>query len=248
MKDRVVLITGGAGNLGRAVTRAFLRAGTRVAVPLYHTDKPELLDGAKAEFGDRIHSFALDLTTERGARFAVEQSVEWGGHLDAVLHLMGGFQGGTRVADTPLEVWDRMVELNLRSAWLISSAAIPAMLRGGGGSLLYVSARRALEGRARFAAYAVAKAGLLTLAEAVAEEYGDEGIRANVVLPDVIDTEDNRRAMPDRDAGNWTPPEQIAEVLAFLASPASGPVNGAAIPVYGRTRAPWSELATGGDE
>ena len=248
MSDRVVLITGGAGNLGRAVTRAFLREGARVAVPLYHTDKPELLDQAKAEFGDRIHTFALDLTTERGARFAVEESVEWGGRLDVVAHLMGGFQGGTRIGDTPLEVWDRMMELNLRSAWLISSAAVPAMLRTGGGSLLYVSARRALEQRARFAAYAVAKAGLLTLAQAVAEEYGSEGIRANAILPDVIDTEENRRAMPDGGSENWTPPEQIAEVLAFLASSASGPVNGAAIPVYGRTRAARSELATGGDE
>lgn len=248
MNDRVVLITGGAGNLGRAATRAFLANGARVVVPLYHTDKPELLDDLRAEHVDRVHTTALDLTTERGARAAVEQSVEWGGRLDTVVHLVGGFHGGTPIAETPLELWDRMMELNLRSAWMIAAASVPALLRSRGGSLLFVSSRRAREARAGSAAYSVAKAGLLTLAEALAEEYGDQGIRANVVLPDVIDTEQNRRSMPGGETDQWTPPEEIARVMVFLASAAAGPINGAAIPVYGRSRETPLAPFKGGDE
>lgn len=248
MNDRVVLITGGAGHLGRAVTHAFLGAGARVVVPLYHTDKPELLDELRSRHTGQVLTTALDLTTERGARAAVEQSVEWGGRLDSVIHLVGGVHGGTRIAETPLEIWDRMMELNLRSAWMIAASAVPALLRVGGGSMLFVSSRRAREGRAGFAAYSVAKAGLLTLAESLAEEYGSEGIRANVVLPDVVDTEENRRAMPAGETEQWTPPEEIARVLVFLASAAAGPINGAAIPVYGRSRTAMHHALQGGDE
>ena len=235
MTERVVLVTGGAGNLGRAVTRAFLQSGARVAVPLYHTDRPEALDATRAEFGDRLFTFALDLTTERGTRAAVEQVVEWGDRLDAVTHLMGGYYGGPGVGETPLEAWDRMIELNLRSAWLVASAAIPSMLTGGGGSLVFVSSRSAVQDRKGKVPYAVSKAGLHTLAEGIAEDYADEGIRANVVLPGVIDTEANRESMPDREAGRFTPPEEIARVIVFLASSAASPINGAAIPVYGRS-------------
>lgn len=235
MNDSVALITGGAGNLGREVTRAFLESGARVAVPFYRTDQPDALDPLKAEFGSRLLPFALDLTTERGANAAVAQVVEWGGRLDAVAHLVGGWRGGTKLADTPLEVWERMLDLNLRSAWLMAHAAIPAMTRGGGGSLVFVSSRAARQGRAGNAAYAVSKAALCTLTEAIAEEYAEEGIRANAVLPGTVDTEANRKAMPDADHSRWTPPEEIAQAILFLASGRASAVNGATIPVYGRS-------------
>lgn len=235
MNERVVLVTGGAGNLGRAVTRAFLESGGRVAIPFYKTDQPDVLDALKGEFAGRIFTFALDLTTERGAKGAVEQVAEWGGRLDAVAHLVGGFMGGMRVGDTPAEVWERMINLNLRSAWLMAGAAIPAMLEGGGGSLVFVSSRRVLQERANYGAYAVSKAGLHTLAHSIAEEYANDGIRANVILPGVVDTPENRRDMPHGEFEGWTSPEEIARVIVFLASSASGPVNGATIPVYGRS-------------
>jgi len=235
MTDTVALITGGAGNLGRAVTRAFLESGARVAVPFHKSDRPDALDALKGEFGDRILHFALDLTTERGANAAVEQVVEWGGRLDTVAHLVGGWQGGVKLADTPVEVWDRMMDLNLKSAWLVARAAVPAMVRGGGGSMVFVSSRAARVGRAGNAAYAVSKAALLTLVEAIAEEYRPEGVRASAVLPGTVDTEDNRRAMPGADHAEWTSPEEIARVILFLASDAACSVNGAAVPVYGRS-------------
>ena len=231
MTDRVALVTGGAGNLGRAVTRALLEGGARVAVPFYKTDRLDALDALKGEFGGRVHTFALDLTTERGANAAVQQVLEWAGRLDTVAHLVGGWRGGVRLADTPVELWDRMMDLNLKSAWLVARAALPAMLEGGGGSLVFVSSRTAREGRAGSGAYAIAKAGLLTLVETIAEEYAEEGIRANAVLPGTLDTEDNRRAMPDADRSGWTPPEEVARVILSLADGGGEAVNGAAVPV-----------------
>lgn len=234
MTETTVLVTGGAGNVGRAVTRAFLAAGARVAVPFYKTDRPDALDALKSEFGaDRLLSFALDLTTERGAGAAVREVTEWAGGLNVVAHMVGGYRGGAKLADTPPEVWDRMLDLNLKSAFLIARAALPQMLSGGGGSLVFVSSRAAQHGRSGHAAYAVAKAGLLTLVEAIAEEYRDQGIRANAVLPNVVDTEDNRRAMPEASPENWIAPEDIARIILFLASGQAGVINGAAVPVYG---------------
>ncbi len=235
MNEQVVLITGGAGNVGRAVTRAFLQRGSRVAVPVYKTDQPEVVEALRAEFGDRLFLFALDLTTERGAAAAIRDVLDWSGRLDAVVHLIGGYSGGTRVAETPIEVWDRMIDLNLKSAWLVAHAALPAMLERGGGSFVFVSSRAARERRRGRAAYAVSKAALLTLVEAIAEEYRMEGIRANAVLPGTIDTEANRRRMPDAEHANWTHPEEIAEAILFLTSWEARTINGASIPVYGRS-------------
>lgn len=231
----VAFISGGAGNLGRAVTAAFLEAGWRVSVALHHTDAKNALDPLKGAHPGRVSTCLLDLSKELGAASAITQTVQWGGRLDAVAHLMGGWVGGEKVADTSVGVWEAMLTLNLTSAFLLTRAAIPRMLENGGGSLVYVSSRGAREKRAGNAAYAVSKAGLLVLAEAVAEEYRDRGIRANAVLPGTMDTPANRRAMPDADASKWTAPEEVARVILFLASGESSAVNGAAVPVYGRS-------------
>jgi len=233
MKDRVVLVTGGAGNLGQAVTRAFLAAGARVAVPVYKTDQIAALESTNAEYQGQLFTFALDLTTERGAEQAIRQVVEWGGRLHSVVHLVGGYSGGTRIAELPLELWNRMVELNMTSAYLVARFALPSLIEGGGGSFVFVSSRAAFEGRSNRSAYAATKAGLLSFCRAVAEEYGAEGIRSNIIVPDTIDTPDNRAAQPDADYSRWVKPQSIAEVILFLASDASRAINGAAIPVYG---------------
>jgi NAD(P)-dependent dehydrogenase (short-subunit alcohol dehydrogenase family) len=234
MTDRIVLVTGGAGNVGRAVTRAFLASGDRVAVPVYKTDAPEALDELRSEHHDRLHPFALDLTTERGAEAAVREVVEWGGRLDVVVHMMGGYSGGTPLGETPVEAWQRMMDLNLNSAFLVTRFALPRMQEAGG-SFVFVSSRAARQASPGQAAYAVSKAGLLTLAEAIAAEYGAAGIRANAVLPGTVDTPANRRQMPDADHARWTDPAEIARVILFLTSPAAAAINGAAIPVYGRS-------------
>lgn len=232
MNDRpVVLVTGGAGNLGRSVCESLLDTGARVAVPLYKTDAKDSLDALAREHPDSLFTFALDLTTERGADEAVRQTREWAGRLDAVAHLVGAWFGGMPLAETPVEGWDRMMDLNLKSSFLVARAAIPALLEQGGGPLVFIGSRGARESKRGHAAYAVAKTGVCVLAEAIAEEYGGRGIRAHAVLPGTIDTEANRRAMPDADRSGWTPPKRIAELVRALVLQQREEPNGAAVPV-----------------
>jgi NAD(P)-dependent dehydrogenase (short-subunit alcohol dehydrogenase family) len=235
MSDTVVLVTGGGGHLGIAVSRLFLERGSDVSVPVYHSDRSGSTEALGLEHPDRVHTFALDLTTERGASEAVREVVRWRGRLDGVVHLVGGYEGGSRLAETPLEVWERMMDLNLKSAWLVARAAIPVMLGNGGGSLVFVSSRAARRGRAGHGAYSIAKAGVLTLVETLAAEYGDEGVRANAVLPGLMDTEANREQMPAGEHDRWTSPAEVAEVIHFLTLGPSRAVNGASVPVYGRS-------------
>ena len=154
--------------------------------------------------------------------------------VDALLHLLGGFGGGQPVAETPDETWDKMLGLNLRSAYTIFRAVLPGMLKAGKGRIVAVGARAAIEPIANFAAYSVSKAALVALVKTVALEVKDSGITANAVLPSVIDTPANRAAMPADDASKWVTPESIAGLLVWLVSDAARDVNGAAIPIYGR--------------
>lgn len=235
MSEPVALVTGGAGALGRVVTRHFLDAGWRVAVPLHEKDSRETLADAARDHPGRLHTFLLDLTTERGAEAAVRQATEWAGRLDAVVHTVGGWLGGMKLTDTPIEAWDRMMDLNVKSAYLVARFAIPAMVRAGGGSVTVVSSRGALSGRKGNVAYAVSKAALNALVEGLHEEYRDQGIRFNAVLPGTIDTPANRAAMPNADASHWTAPEEIARVVLFLAGPGASSVSGALVPVTGES-------------
>lgn len=228
--ERVALITGGAGGLGRACVDLFLRDGWRVAVPTHHS--AEGLQEPAARYGDRLTWFEADLTSEEGAARTVERTVEWAGRLDAVVHTVGGYAWTGPLHESPVDVWDRMMDVNLRSAFLVARAALPRL--GEGGSLVFVSSRAALQGRKGHAAYAVSKAALLTLVQAIAEEQKGRA-RANAVLPGTIDTPANRTAMPDARFETWTQPEEIARTILFLASPASASVSGAAVPVYGES-------------
>lgn len=228
--DRVALITGGAGGLGSACVNAFLADGWHVAVPTHHGGGGDALREAAGRHGDRLTWFDADLTTEDGASASVARTLEWAGRLDAVVHTVGGYAGGAPLHEAPVDTWDRMMDVNLRSAYLVARAALPRLHEGG--SLVFVSSRAALTGRKGHAAYAVSKAALLTLVEAIAEEQKGRA-RANAVLPGTIDTPENRAAMPGANHDAWTTPDEIARVILFLASPASAPVSGAAVPVYG---------------
>lgn len=229
--ERVVLVTGGSGGLGSAVTEAFLEDGWRVAVPT-HSSGSDVLTDLAARHPDRLTWFAADLATETGAGEAVARAANWGGRLDAVVHTVGGYAGGAPLHETAPDEWDRMMSINLRSAFLVARAAIPRLREGG--TLVFVSSRAALRGRKGHVPYAVSKAALLTLTEAIAEEYKGR-VRANAVLPGTIDTPANRAAMPDAKHETWTAPAEIARVIVFLASGASGVVSGAAVPVYGES-------------
>jgi NAD(P)-dependent dehydrogenase (short-subunit alcohol dehydrogenase family) len=218
-----ILITGASGGLGNAVVEAFLRTGATV----YGAD----LSWKRQPHGsERFHAVEANLVQAADCdRVAREASP-----VEALVHLVGGFGGGQPVADTADEVWNQMLDLNLRSAYSIFRAVLPQMVKAGHGRIVAVGSRAAVEPMANFAAYSVSKAALVTLVKTVALEVKDAGVTANVILPSVIDTPANRAAMPTADPAKWVTPESIAGLLVWLVSDGARDVNGAAIPIYGR--------------
>jgi NAD(P)-dependent dehydrogenase (short-subunit alcohol dehydrogenase family) len=226
--DATVLVTGGTGGLGGAVTDSFLAAGWRVVVP---TREPMAERTVQRE---GLELVPADLLEPPSVAEVVGVAASGPAPLRAVVNLVGGYAGGPRVHQTEPEDFDRQLTLNLRPAFLVTRAALPRLIDAGGGALVYVSSRAAVQPFAGAAGYITAKAAVLAFAQAVAVEYRADGIRANTILPSVIDTPANRAAMPNADHSRWVPPAQLAAVIGFLCSDESAPTSGAAIPVYGR--------------
>lgn len=228
MADRSVLVTGGTGGLGTAVTAAFLDAGWRTVVPVRDPARASRLPtGAVAA--------PADLTDPDQVRRAVEvATAEPDAPLRAVVNLVGGYAAGALVHQTPIAEFERMLQLNLRPTYLVTAAALPHLVAAGGGAVVCVSSRAAVAPFPGAAGYVTAKAAVLAFASAVAVEYRSSGVRCNTVLPSIIDTPANRAAQPQADHSRWVPPAEIAAVVRFLASDESAPTSGATIPVYGR--------------
>jgi NAD(P)-dependent dehydrogenase (short-subunit alcohol dehydrogenase family) len=227
-----VLVTGGTGGLGTAVVGELLDAGARVVATWI---VPEQRDRVEEELGSRelLELLEADVSTDEGAAAAVGAATGQP-PLAAVVNLVGGYAGGGPVHEAPADEMARMVDLNLMTAYRTTRAAIPPMLDQGGGSIVCVGAKAALQPFKGSAGYSVAKAAVVAFVRALALDYRDAGIRANAVLPSVIDTAANREQMPDADHSKWVPPAQIARVIRFLCSPDSAATSGALIPVYGR--------------
>jgi NAD(P)-dependent dehydrogenase (short-subunit alcohol dehydrogenase family) len=223
-----VLVTGGTGGLGAAVTARFLASGWRVVVPQRH----EVRSDGPGE--TRLELVQADLFDPAGAAACVERAaaVE-AAPLTAVVNLVGGFAMTGRVHETPVEDFEDQLRLNLRPTYLMCHYAIPRLLAVGG-SIVCVSSRAAVRPFAGAAGYVSAKAAILAFVDALHAEYVGQGLRVNAVLPSVIDTPANRLSQPDADFSRWVPPEQIADVIHFLCDPASTAVGGAHVPVYGR--------------
>jgi len=222
-----MIVTGGAGGLGGAVVRTLLGSGWRVVAPVRGGGLERLPEGAVG--------VEADLTVaEDVARAVALATQEAGAPLKAVVNLTGGFAMGGLVHETPVEDFEAMLRLNLRPTYLVTAAALPHLVAAGGGSVVCVSSRAAVSPFPGAAGYATSKAAVLAFANAVAVEYRKQGVRANTVLPSVIDTPANRRDMPDADHSRWVTPEEIARVIAFLVDDASAPTSGATIPVYGQ--------------
>ena len=187
---------------------------------------------AEAEFGDdeRLTLVQADLMEVEGAEAAVAATEDIG----AVVNLVGGFASGPLVHETHPDEFDRMLRLNLRPGCCLAYAAIPRMLEGGGGAYVGVSARPAVKPFAGAGAYVTAKAAVLAFVQALDADYAKRGIRANAILPSVIDTPANRAAEPDADHSRWVQPADIARVIRFLVSDDAAVTSGGAIPVYGR--------------
>jgi NAD(P)-dependent dehydrogenase (short-subunit alcohol dehydrogenase family) len=223
---RTALVTGGTGGLGAATVSAFLAAGWRVVAPVRPGTADRLPAGALAVDTDVM-------VAEQVRAAAQEAASDPGAPLQAVVNLIGGYAGTGLIADTPVEDFEAMLAVNLRPTYLVTAAALPHLVAAGGGSVVCVSSRAAVAPFPGAAGYVTAKAAVLAFAGVVAVEYKKHHVRCNTVLPSVIDTPANRAAQPDADHSRWVSPAEIAEVVLFLSSPASGPTSGAQIPVYG---------------
>ena len=233
--DQVVIVTGGAGNLGQAVTRAFYAAGARVAVVVRKRQDAIDAFGADLPEGDRCVYVAGDLADESSVAGIVREVMDRFGHIDALVNTAGGIRAGTPLHETPVDVWDFMMSLNARTVFLMSRAVIPHMLARRRGRIISISARAALKGTAKHGPYNAAKMAVIRLTETMAAELRQQGITANCILPGTIDTPANRAETPDADFTRWVSPESLAGVILFLASEAAADVTGAAIIVYGRS-------------
>jgi NAD(P)-dependent dehydrogenase (short-subunit alcohol dehydrogenase family) len=232
----VAVITGGSGGLGRAVSLAFAEAGASVIVAEREAARApaeELMAHAAAS-GWQVSFLPVDATDEASVAALVADVVGRHGRLDVLVNLVGGFAAGQPITELDLSVWRQMQDLNVLTAFLTSKHAARVMARQGAGRIINISSRGALSGRKNAAAYAVAKAAIITLTEAQAEELRDAGVTVNCVLPSIIDTPANRAAIPNADISRWPKPEEVARVLLFLASDDAQLISGAAIPVYGR--------------
>jgi len=226
MKGKVVLITGADGGLGRHVTQAFLDAGASVVGT-----------SRKIQPSDFTHpnftALRGEVSTLEGAQSLIKETVDRFGRIDALAHTVGGFAGGQSIADTDDATFQRMLDLNLNSVFHMLRAALPILRQTGGGRIIAIGSRAALEPGAGVGAYSASKAAMVSLIKTVALENKDAGLTANVILPGTMDTAANRKSMPDADFSKWVRPGAVAELMVWLASDAGRDVNGAVIPVYG---------------
>ena len=230
--DRVVMITGATGNLGQAVAQAFAAANATVVLIVRSEASirqalPDLAASPNALIAP------ADLTDLQSVASAVSAAVNAFGRIDVLANTVGGYKAGDPVHATSIETWDFMLDLNARTAFLVSQAVIPAMLEQSHGAIIHTASRAGLSGGKNAAAYSAAKSAVIRLTESLAAELKHNGINVNCVLPGVIDTPENRAAMPKAHHEHWVSPDAIAQVILFLASDAARAIHGAAIPVYG---------------
>ncbi len=230
MAERVVLVTGATGNLGRAVAGAFMADGARLVLV---GSRAESLERAFPDIAPRHLKLAADLADAVEAARLVAEAERECGRIDALCALAGGFHMGEAVHETPAAVWDGMMRLNVATMTNVVKAAVPGMMARKAGKIVTVGANSATKGVARMGAYTASKSTVMRLTEAMAGELRGQGINVNCVLPSTLDTPENRAAMPKSDPAHWVKPGDLAAVIAFLCSDGAKAMHGALVPVVG---------------
>jgi NAD(P)-dependent dehydrogenase (short-subunit alcohol dehydrogenase family) len=234
LKNKIAIVTGGTGALGKAITIAFLEEGAKVVCTyIVDKEKKECLPLTK-NHKDKIVFARADVTKEKEVLNLITNTIRKFKRVDILVNVVGGF-AYSYIKDTDEKTWDLMINLNLKSAFLCSKNVLPRMIEQNYGKIVNISSRPALKGSAGVGAYSASKAGVLNLTETIADEVKDYNINVNAVLPSTIDTPANRREMPEADFSKWVKPEEIARVIVFLSSDDSRPISGAGIPVYGKS-------------
>src|SRR5437870_9964346 len=226
MTERVVLIAGANGGLGTFVTKRFLETGAMVVGGSRKISKEDFE-------GPNFVPLAADITEPNAVRDAFASVVTRFGRLDVLVHVMGGFAGGSTVADTDDATWKQMRDLNLTSAFYVLRAAIPHLRKSGNGRIVAIGSLTAVEPHAGLGAYVTSKSALATLVRTVALENKDAGLTANLILPGTMDTPANRKAMPAADPSKWVQPGAVADLALLLAEDRAAQVTGTVIPIDG---------------
>lgn len=229
-KGDIVIVTGAAGNLGSAVAKRFAAEGASVALFGHRQEKVETvaagLDGKHAAFG-------VDLTDREATKQAVAQAAEKLGPPTILCAIAGGFDMGTPVHEVAAETWQKMMDLNLGTLLSALAAVTPGMIERGAGKIVTVGANGARTGGKTMGPYAASKSAVMRVTESASAELKGHGVNVNCVLPSIIDTPENRAAMPKADSSKWVTPESLAGVIAFLCSADAADIHGALIPVTG---------------
>lgn len=230
---QVVLVAGGTGGLGRAVTLAFLEEGARVIVTYRRESEMESLAHDAGEAAALLEGKVIDLTNDAAIANLVQEMIASHSRLDVFVNTVGAWAGGARFWQADASEFDRMLQINLRTGYALLRAVLPLMLQQGSGAIANVASRAAVDHAGAAAGYVASKAAAVAMIDSLAVDLKGTGVRANSILPGIIDTEANRRAMPTADFTKWPTPEAIARVILFLCSEEAGLIHGAAIPVYG---------------
>lgn len=228
--SKTVLVTGAAGNLGQAVATLFFECGANLVLLGRQREKLDVLYQGNTE--QRL-LLAVDLLDQDAVQAAIEAAEKQFGRIDVLCNLAGGFSMGKQVHTAQQSDWDAMMDINVHTLLNMVRAVVPRMLQSGGGSIVNVGAQSALEGAAQMGPYGVAKSAVIRLTESMSKELRGQNIRVNCVLPSIIDTPENRAAMPHANPAQWVAPRDLAQVVAFLASDAARAVHGVALPVGG---------------
>jgi NAD(P)-dependent dehydrogenase (short-subunit alcohol dehydrogenase family) len=236
LQDKVAIITGGTGALGRAVAERFLSEGAKVAIPYIIDAEVPMLEQRLGGRFPQSHLLVskVDVSNRGQLDKFVEEAVKKFGRVDALVNLVGGFWGGKPIAETTDEEWQAMFDINLKPTFMCCRAVVPIMQKNKYGRIVSVASRSGLQGAGDFAAYAVTKGAVATFTYSLAEEVLPDNILVNAIAPSTIDTEANRKAMPKAKHENWVKPEDIAKTLAYLCSESNQVTSGAVVPVYGR--------------
>jgi NAD(P)-dependent dehydrogenase (short-subunit alcohol dehydrogenase family) len=230
--SQVVVVAGGTGGLGKSVSIAFLEEGAKVIVTYRKDEEFQSLKGSVRERAS-LDGYRVDISDENSTLEFINKVAIKYGTIDVLVNAVGGYAGGVKLWDLDSSTLERMLALNLRSGYLLARALIPIMLKAGRGSVVNVAAKAAIDHASGASAYAASKAAAVALMDSLAADTLGTGVRVNSVLPSIIDTAANRLAMPEADFSTWPKPQEIAQVILFLASSAAKVVHGASVPVYG---------------
>ncbi len=234
--DKVVLVTGGTGGLGREVTMAFLEAGATVIVTYQVMEEHAAVVTAAQRIGAVPPEGArVDVTDAQAVQKFIGEIVAKQGRLDILVNTVGGYAGGGNLWEVDPRTYDQMMQLNLKAGFVLARTVVPQMIKQNRGWIVNVASKAAFDHAAGGALYAASKAAALAMIDSLAADVKPYNINVNSILPSIIDTAANRKAMPDADFAKWPKPEEIAGVILFLCSEEARVIHGAAIPVYGKT-------------